>query len=261
MENKKCMLQAHRGVSSDRPENTMVAYKEAILQGYDLIELDPKMTKDNLPVLLHDSSINRTARDENGNTVGDEKIDIKTLTYEEASVYEYGSWFAPEYKGEHMPRLYEVLEFSKENRIPLKFDNCMQKFSDEQLDIFFTETEQYAELDLVGFTGSDIGYLKKVVDRFGDKVDIHYDGEWTEDAKAYLTENVKKEKLTVWLRFDNKATAWCKRPPADKKNSAEIKKYARLGLWLLATREEYDVAVNDFGADIIETNGALKPVK
>ncbi len=65
MNNKKCMLQAHRGVSSDRPENTMVAYREAVIQGYDLIELDAKMTKDNLPVLLHDNHLNRTARDKN----------------------------------------------------------------------------------------------------------------------------------------------------------------------------------------------------
>ncbi len=261
MSNKKCMLQAHRGVSSDRPENTMVAYREAIIQGYDLIELDAKMTKDNIPVLLHDNHLNRTARDENGNTVGEEKIHINSVTYEEACRYEYGSWFAPEYKGEHMPRLYEVLEFSKENSIPLKFDNCMQKFTDEQLEIFFAEVEEYANLDLVGFTGSELEYLKKIIARFGDKVDIHYDGEWTDEAKEYLTENVKKEKLTVWIRFDNKATAWCKRPAANRENTAEIKKYARLGLWLLATREEYDIAVNDFGADIIETNGALKPIK
>ncbi len=258
---KKCMLQAHRGVSSDRPENTMISYREAVLQGFDIIELDPKMTKDNLPVLLHDNHINRTARDADGNCVGEEKIHINSLTYEEASKYEYGSWFAPEYKGEHMPRIYEVLEFSKEAGIPLKFDNCMQKFTDEQLSVFFDETEKYGKLDLVGFTGSDLEYIKKVVNRFGDRVNIHFDGEWTEEAKDYLTQNVKKEKLVVWIRFDNKATSWCKRPAANKENTAEIKKHARLGLWLLATREEYDIAVNDFGADIIETNGALKPIK
>ena len=34
-------LQAHRGVSYEYPENTMVAYEAAIKQGYGIIELDP----------------------------------------------------------------------------------------------------------------------------------------------------------------------------------------------------------------------------
>lgn len=258
MTEKKCMLQAHRGVSSDRPENTMVAYREAVAQGYDLIELDPKMTKDNVPVLLHDKSINRTARDKDGKKIEGDKVFIADLTYAEACEYEYGSWFAEEYKGEHMPRLSEVLEFSKSAKIPLKFDNCMQNFTDEQLDVFFTVVEEVGDMSLIGFTGSELSYLDKVITRL-PLVDIHYDGPWTDEAREYLTSRVAKEKLTVWLRFDNKATSWNKNVPANKENSAEIKKHARLGLWLLATREEYDVAVNDFGADVIETNGALKP--
>ena len=35
-------LQAHRGVSTDAPENTFAAYRAAVEQGYDIIELDPK---------------------------------------------------------------------------------------------------------------------------------------------------------------------------------------------------------------------------
>ena len=150
MTQKKCMLQAHRGVSSDRPENTMVAYREAVAQGYDLIELDPKMTKDNVPVLLHDKSINRTARDKDGRKIEGDKVFIADLTYAEACEYEYGGWFAPEYKGEHMPLLSEVLEFSKEAKIPLKFDNCMQSFTDEQLDVFFTVVEEVGDMSLIG---------------------------------------------------------------------------------------------------------------
>ena len=43
---KNIKLQAHRGVSSDCPENTMAAFRCAALQGYDVIELDPDYTKD-----------------------------------------------------------------------------------------------------------------------------------------------------------------------------------------------------------------------
>ena len=44
--NTKCKLQAHRGVSTDAPENTMAAFRLAVEQGYDIIEFDPKCTKD-----------------------------------------------------------------------------------------------------------------------------------------------------------------------------------------------------------------------
>ena len=125
-------LQAHRGVSSDRPENTMVAYREAIIQGYDLVELDPKFTADNKCVLLHDKTLNRTARDKNGLPPAQEKLSISSVTYAQACEYEYGSWFDKKYTGEHMPTLKEALEFSKETGMPLKFDNVMQGFTDEQ---------------------------------------------------------------------------------------------------------------------------------
>ena len=39
-------LQAHRGVSSEYPENTLAAFRASVEQGYDIIECDPKYTKD-----------------------------------------------------------------------------------------------------------------------------------------------------------------------------------------------------------------------
>ena len=59
-------LQAHRGVSAEFPENTMVAFQAAADQGYGLIELDPKYTADGQIVMLHDSYLKRTARDADG---------------------------------------------------------------------------------------------------------------------------------------------------------------------------------------------------
>ena len=52
--NTCCKLQAHRGVSTDCPENTMAAFREAVSQGYDVIEFDPKFTRDGEIVVLHD---------------------------------------------------------------------------------------------------------------------------------------------------------------------------------------------------------------
>lgn len=62
-------FQAHRGVSCEAPENTMSAFIAAVKQGYDVIELDPAMTKDGKFVVLHDETINRTARNIDGSFI------------------------------------------------------------------------------------------------------------------------------------------------------------------------------------------------
>jgi glycerophosphoryl diester phosphodiesterase len=51
---------AHRGASGSAPENTMVAFQQAILQGADALELDVRLTADGVPVALHDPLLDRT---------------------------------------------------------------------------------------------------------------------------------------------------------------------------------------------------------
>ena len=60
------IYQAHKGVSSNYPENTMRAYRAAVREGYGIIECDPKYTKDGVIVLLHDRTVNRTGRNSRG---------------------------------------------------------------------------------------------------------------------------------------------------------------------------------------------------
>lgn len=52
---------AHRGFSGEYPENTMLAFKEAEKTGCDGIELDVQLTKDLVPVIIHDEKIDRTS--------------------------------------------------------------------------------------------------------------------------------------------------------------------------------------------------------
>lgn len=76
-------LIAHRGLYNDEiKENTIEAYLNAIKQGYDGIELDIRLTKDNKIVCIHDKLINRTS---NG------KGNINNYTYKELLKYNFGS--------------------------------------------------------------------------------------------------------------------------------------------------------------------------
>ncbi|MDQ2682876.1 MAG: glycerophosphodiester phosphodiesterase [Chloroflexota bacterium] len=54
-------IYAHRGASRTHPENTLDAFAEAIQVGADGIELDIHCTADDVPVVMHDRSLERTA--------------------------------------------------------------------------------------------------------------------------------------------------------------------------------------------------------
>ena len=54
------MVVAHRGSHKNYVENSVSAVQDAIKMGVDIIEVDVKVTKDNVPVLNNDRKINRT---------------------------------------------------------------------------------------------------------------------------------------------------------------------------------------------------------
>lgn len=51
---------AHRGASARRPENTLVAFREAVAAGSGGLELDVHMTRDGRIVVIHDDTVDRT---------------------------------------------------------------------------------------------------------------------------------------------------------------------------------------------------------
>ncbi|WP_243646919.1 glycerophosphodiester phosphodiesterase [Scopulibacillus darangshiensis] len=51
---------AHRGYSAKYPENTMVSFKAALKSGAQGIECDVQLSKDGIPVVIHDETLNRT---------------------------------------------------------------------------------------------------------------------------------------------------------------------------------------------------------
>lgn len=54
------MVAAHRAAHTVHPENSLPAIQHAIDMGLDIIELDVKVSKDGVPFLMHDGTINRT---------------------------------------------------------------------------------------------------------------------------------------------------------------------------------------------------------
>lgn len=73
---------AHRGASEKAPENTLLAFEEAIKTGADYIETDVHQTKDGKLVIMHDLSVNRTCEinDALKKKTGDKNVLIKNIS-------------------------------------------------------------------------------------------------------------------------------------------------------------------------------------
>ena len=250
-------LQAHRGVSAEFPENTMVAFQAAADQGYGLIELDPKYTADGQIVMLHDSYLKRTARDADG---GIPAASITELTLAQAREFEYGSWFHEDFKGEQIPVLSDVLDFSAKNLgVALKFDNVWNEFPDDIRAGFLREISARGEKVNVGLTCATVDAIREAAEAVPTAT-LHYDGvDLREATLKEVAEAAQGHKLVIWVCFDSPATKWFKGERATVALCDRARKYGQLGLWLLSEREELDRAVGEFRADYVETNGKLKP--
>ncbi len=60
-EQARTLVTAHRGNSLEYPENTLLAMEKAVEAGADFIEFDLRSTSDDVPILLHDETLKRTA--------------------------------------------------------------------------------------------------------------------------------------------------------------------------------------------------------
>lgn len=96
---------AHRGASAYAPENTHSAFKLAVEMHAEMIELDVLLSRDGIPVVIHDEKLKRT-------TSGKGKVGDYTLS--ELKRLDTGSWFDAEFKGESFPTLEEVLSYTKD---------------------------------------------------------------------------------------------------------------------------------------------------
>ena len=254
---KKVVLQAHRGVSTDCPENTMSAFRAAVSQGYGVIELDPKFTKDGRCVALHDRTVNRTGRRRDGRPLP-EKLPIAEMTLEEARELEFGSWFSPAFAGEALPLFSEALALSRDSGVPLKVDNVIETFTPELRGVLFDEIRQAGLADRIGVTCTTPDFVRETA-RALPGATIHYDGFVDEASLEAVSRELEGSPLCVWLRFDNRATSWNKNPPVSAESAALAHRFGRLGVWILSEPEELEKAVRAFGADIVETTGSLKP--
>ncbi|CAI6014914.1 glycerophosphodiester phosphodiesterase [Cohnella sp. JJ-181] len=96
---------AHRGWSGAAPENTMAAFRLALSEPTVYwIELDVHLSKDDIPVVIHDASLKRTTG---------VKARVRDKTAAELAALDAGGWFHRMYAGEGIPTLAQVLDLTR----------------------------------------------------------------------------------------------------------------------------------------------------
>lgn len=95
---------AHRGDSARAPENTLPAYRTALRLGVWRLEADVRFTSDDVPVLMHDTTVDRTT---NGSG------EIAGMALSQVRALDAGSWFAKRYTGVKVPTLNQVLGYGR----------------------------------------------------------------------------------------------------------------------------------------------------
>lgn len=92
---------AHRGASAYAPENTLPAFRLAVQQQADAIELDVQLSADGYVVVIHDKMVDRTT---NGSGV------VSALSLADLKKLDAGSAHGAAFQGEKIPILAEVFE-------------------------------------------------------------------------------------------------------------------------------------------------------
>lgn len=122
--NKQITLAAHRGYRTNFPENTLLAFREALKLDIDAIETDVRMTKDFEIVIMHDATLDRTT---------DRKGHICTQTLAQIREADAGVRFGEQFRGERVPTLEEALALFAERpdvRLMLELKDYPEQYGD-----------------------------------------------------------------------------------------------------------------------------------
>lgn len=126
---------AHRGDSDHFPENTLIAFQKALEVGANIIELDIHLSKDGVPVVIHDNELSRT-------TNGSGLVQDETLAGLKKLSAGYIEKFGNKFNDQKIPTLREIFENIPSDQllfVEIKREAVREKFE---------ESAEFKALDL-----------------------------------------------------------------------------------------------------------------
>lgn len=153
---------AHRGYSEVMPENTISSFQAAADAGFSTIECDVAWTRDGVPVILHDETINRTARMPDGQKISG-KLKCSALDFEELREFDFGIWKGEEFAGEKIPSFTEMLTCAKDNDLNVYIElKDFSDFDDEKAMLLVQEVIDAGMQDNITWISFEAEYLELI---------------------------------------------------------------------------------------------------
>lgn len=125
-QSRQIEIQGHRGARTVRPENTLSAFKYALENKIEVLEMDLQYTKDHVLILGHDEILNKDiCLDPQGKKITKD-VSVNNLTLSEIQKYDCGTLINPRFPKqvsspkEKMPTFEEVLKLVGEYEKSLK---------------------------------------------------------------------------------------------------------------------------------------------
>jgi glycerophosphoryl diester phosphodiesterase len=107
------LVVAHRGGAGLAPENTLASFRNGIALGADFIEMDVHLTKDGVPVIIHDPTLDRTS---------DGKGPVSDFTLAELQAFNAAAKFTGASDKQVVPTLAQVLDLAKPTTVKLEIE-------------------------------------------------------------------------------------------------------------------------------------------
>ncbi len=113
----RTLVIGHRGFPAAAPENTIPSFRLAATAGADLTELDYHHSKDGVPVVIHDYTLDRTT---SGNGIwGRTNLRVAEFTTAELGRVDAGAWYGTNFAGAKLPSLEEALDAIQKDGVTL----------------------------------------------------------------------------------------------------------------------------------------------
>ena len=176
------IVEGHRGYCAKYPENTLLSYQKAMELGVDAMEFDVWLSKDGVPVIMHDANTRRMT--------GVDR-DIRESTLAELKELEVGRAKFPECPVQRIPTLEETLKLAAELRPDLRLGVEIKDFREETVDKTVALLKQYHYFDTCWFYAFNARIIKYIKTRYNGRTMGYPDfqmGEFEPDSYSYYDE-------------------------------------------------------------------------
>jgi glycerophosphoryl diester phosphodiesterase len=208
---KSPLIIAHRGASAEAPENTLMAFLLAFMQGADAVEADVRMTGDGHLVVVHDEDTKR---------VSGVSLKVSKTSLEKLRALDVGRVKTRRGQGQRMPRLEEVLGMMPEEKLLLLHLKIEPDGLVRLIELLKAAGELINRVRLMSAEVEVLMAVKQAIPECG--LILHCERRWTQKSDLWLPEIDMM--MTVALALGAEAVAVDSRSLAAEPEMVEMMK-------------------------------------